>query len=215
MKIRKHRLVGDRIHHAESPNQGGPFGPGAPDTIVLHYTATASAEAAVQVLSDPAREVSAHVVVGRDGQIVQLVAFDTVAWHAGRSVWAGREGLNRYSLGIEVDNAGQLDERDGRFLSWLGREYPPAEVMRAVHRNQTAPSHWHRFTEPQLREVEELCAGLIEAYSIRQILGHEEIAPDRKVDPGPAFPLDGLRARLLPTGPAPASTGEARRREEG
>ena len=214
MKIHNHRLVGDRIRHTESPNRGGPFGPGDPDTIVVHYTATASAEAAVQVLSDPEREVSAHVVVGRDGQIVQLVPFNTIAWHAGRSVWAGREGLNRHALGIEVDNAGQLQEQDGRFLSWLGREYPPAEAVRAVHRNQAAASHWHRFTEVQLRVVEELCAGLIDAYGIHQILGHEEIAPDRKVDPGPAFPLDALRARLLPPGTAPGSRDEPRRREE-
>ena len=196
MKIDNHRLVGEGVRHAESPNQGGPFAPGDPDTMVLHYTAAASVEAAVQILSDPAREVSAHVVVGRDGEIVQLVSFDIIAWHAGRSVWAGREGLNKHSLGIEVDNAGQLQEQEGRYLSWFGQEYPSEEVVRAVHRNQTVASNWHRFTDEQLRAVEELCALLARTYGISHILGHEEISPGRKIDPGPAFPLDALRQRL-------------------
>jgi N-acetylmuramoyl-L-alanine amidase len=201
MEIRDHRLEDERIQYRESPNRGGPFAAGCLDTIVVHYTAGANAESAIHTLSDPEREVSAHLVVARDGSVVQLVPFDRVAWHAGRSRWGGRESFNQYSIGIEIDNAGQLEYRDGRYVSWFGREYPESEVVWGVHRNQTQATPWHRYPRAQLRVVERLCQVLIAEYGIRHILGHEEIAPDRKVDPGPAFPLDALRGRLL-YGPA-------------
>ena len=201
MKVdrQQHRLDGGRsVTHLESANRGGVFAPGMPDTIIIHFTAGASAESAIQTLCDPAREVSAHLVVGRDGTVSQLLPFDTVGWHAGRSRWRNRTSLNQYSIGIEVDNAGRLAETDGaRYLSWFGREYEETQVVRGVHRNESAPSCWHRFPAAQIAVVESLCRLLIDAYGISSILGHEEIAPDRKEDPGPAFPLDDMRQRLL------------------
>ncbi len=197
MNIANHRLEGEGIDYRESPNQGGPYAPGALDTIIIHYTAGANAESAIRTLSDTERKVSAHLVVGRDGSVTQMLPFDTVGWHAGVSTWGDREGFNKYSIGIEIDNAGQLEEKDGQYISWFGQAYPPEEVVRGVHRNQTEPTCWHRFPQEQVRVVEELCRLLIDEYDIRHILGHEEIAPDRKIDPGPAFPLDDFRARLL------------------
>lgn len=197
MNIANHRLEGEGIDYRESPNQGGPYAPGALDTIIIHYTAGANAESAIRTLSDTERKVSAHLVVGRDGSVTQMLPFDTVGWHAGVSTWGDREGFNKYSIGIEIDNAGQLEEEDGQYISWFGKAYPPEEVVRGVHRNQTEPTCWHRFPQEQVRVVEELCRLLIDEYDIRHILGHEEIAPDRKIDPGPAFPLDDFRARLL------------------
>lgn len=201
MKIRNHRLEGDGVEYRGSPNQGGPYAERALDTIIIHYTAGANAESAIRTLSDTERKVSAHLVVGRDGAVTQLVPLDTVAWHAGQSRWGEREGFNQYSIGIEIDNAGQLEERDGRFVSWFGREYPEEEVVWGVHRNQTQSTPWHKFTEVQVQVVEEICRLLVAEYGVRHILGHEEIAPQRKIDPGPGFPLDELRARLL-SGPA-------------
>ena len=205
MNLSNHRLA--EAAFIESPNQGGPFAPGLPDTIVIHYTAGASAESAIRTLCDRERRVSAHLVVGRDGRMTQLLPFNVVGWHAGRSRWSERTGLNHYSIGIEVDNAGQLRERDGSYQSWFGRTYPEAEVVSGTHRNHGLPgahpdirrpvTYWHRYRQVQLQAVEDTCAELIAAYGIRHILGHEEIAPDRKVDPGPAFPLDAMRARLL------------------
>ena len=197
MKISNHRLEGERVAYRESPNQSGPYAEGNLDTIIIHYTAGASAESAIHTLSDPERKVSAHLVVDRDGSVAQLLPFDVIGWHAGKSRWGEREVLNHYSIGIEIDNAGQLEQKDGKYLSWFGKEYPEEEVFWGVHRNQTRTTPWHRFTEEQIRVVEELCRLLIADYGIRHILGHEEIAPDRKIDPGPAFPLDQLRARLL------------------
>jgi len=146
MKISNHRLEGDGVEYRESPNQGGPFAEGNLDTIIVHYTAGANAESAIRTLSDTERRVSAHIVVGRDGAVTQLVPFDTVAWHAGQSRWGEREGFNHYSIGIEIDNAGQLEEQDGKCVSWFGREYPEEVVVWGVHRNQTRPTPWHKFT---------------------------------------------------------------------
>ncbi len=201
MEIQNHRLVGEGIRHIESPNRGGPYGEGEKDTIIIHYTAGATAEGAIETLCGTERRVSAHLVIGRDGSLAQLLPFDIIGWHAGVSKWGEREGFNKYSIGFEIDNAGQLEEKDGKYISWFGKEYPAEQVVQGVHRNQTQPTYWHSFTEIQVRVVEELCALLIEEYGIKHILGHEEISPDRKIDPGPAFPLDALRARLLP-GPA-------------
>ncbi|MEC7226472.1 MAG: N-acetylmuramoyl-L-alanine amidase, partial [Candidatus Latescibacterota bacterium] len=181
MNIANHRLEGEGIDYRESPNQGGPYAPGALDTIIIHYTAGANAESAIRTLSDTERKVSAHLVVGRDGSVTQMLPFDTVGWHAGVSTWGDREGFNKYSIGIEIDNAGHLEEKDGQYISWFGQAYPPEEVVRGVHRNQTEPTCWHRFPQEQVRVVEELCRLLIDEYDIRHILGHEEIAPDRKI----------------------------------
>ena len=191
-----HRFKG--VNYIESPNQGGPFALGAPDAIVIHFTASPSAEAAIHTLCDDKRKnkVSAHLVVARDGVVTQLLPFDTIGWHAGVSKWGARSGFNKYAIGIEVDNAGQLCERDGCYESWFGQIYPPEEVVRGVHRNQAVASYWHRYTDEQVEVVEAICAALIQRYGIEYILGHEEIAPFRKVDPGPAFPLDALRTRL-------------------
>lgn len=197
MRIKQHLLSGDGIDFSESPNQGGVFEAGHPDTIVIHYTAGGSVESAVRTLSDPARKASAHVVVGRDGSITQLVPFQRIAWHAGRSSFRGRSGLNRYAVGIEIDNAGRLQQTGPRFTAWFGRDYPLDDVIEAVHRNESVLAPWHRYTEAQIGQVEALCETLIAHYPITSIVGHEEISPGRKSDPGPAFPLDKLRQRLL------------------
>lgn len=87
--------------------------------------------------------------------------------------------------------------------------------MEATHRNETELSYWERYTEEQIEAVFTLCKSLVDNYSIRHILGHEEISPIRKIDPGPAFPLDKLRDRLLHSdrsntdspGPSPIAKG--------
>ena len=198
MRIENHRLAGAR--QVPSPNQGGRFSAGAPDTLILHFTACDDPGLAIRVLSDPTpgRRVSAHLVVSRDGDVTQLLPFDTIGWHAGRSAWGGREEFNRMSLGVEIDNPGRLEERgEGVLVSRLGRVYGPEDAVLAVHRNESEPAWWLRYPREQLEVVEALSALLVAEYGLRWILGHEEIAPGRKDDPGPAFPLDELRSRIL------------------
>ena len=185
------------VTHQASPNTGGAFAEGQPDTLVIHYTGGRSAESSARWLCDPRAKASAHVIIGRDGSVIQLVDFQTVAWHAGRSSWAGRSGLNRYSLGIELDNAGPLEARAAGYYTWFGRLVPEDEVLQATHRHATTPNYWHTYTEAQLARCEELCELLINTYRLHTLVGHEEISPGRKTDPGPAFPLEALRQRLL------------------
>ena len=209
MKIEGGRLVGEQIEHLSSPNHSGMFDAGGPDTLILHYTACGSAASAVSILSDPLRKVSAHLVVGRDGKITQLLPFDTIGWHAGRSSWETRSELNQFSLGIEIDNAGRLEQREGRLSTWFEREIDRADAVAGVHRHEDVSSWWHSYPQGQLAVVEDLCRLLTSTYPIRYILGHEEVSPQRKVDPGPAFPLDELRQRLLSEPDSPIAQGGA------
>lgn len=174
------------------------FKSGQPDTIIIHYTAGSSAESSAKYLSKADVAASAHLVLGRKGEIFQLVPFNTVAWHAGRSSHEGRSGFNNFSIGIEIDNAGVLEKAGEEYKAWFGTNYPASEVIQAQHRNEDFLRYWQTFTEKQIETIEELCNCLIKKYpNISQILGHEEISVGRKKDPGPAFPLDTIRARIF------------------
>ncbi len=200
MKIENHKLVGEdgeSIKYQQTPNTGGSFGEGLPDTIIMHYTAGASVGSSVKTLTNPNNEASAHMVIGRDGGIVQLAPFNVITWHAGPSSYKGREGLNQYAIGIEMDNAGLLEQQGEQFVSWFGRKYTREEVVKAVHRNQSVQRYWHEYTEQQIQTAFNVCQLLTETYAIEYLAGHEEIAPKRKKDPGPAFPLDQLRQEIL------------------
>jgi N-acetylmuramoyl-L-alanine amidase len=192
MRVSAHRLSGPRIVQIPSPNHGDFFAPGMQDTIIMHYTAGDTAIGAVEHLCNPSAEVSAHLVVSEAGEVYQLVPFNKIAWHAGKSYWQGRESLNRYSIGIEIDNAGKLEKINSKFYSWFGREYHEEQVFVS-----TSGEYWHKFSANQLDVVEKLVDILLEHYEISEILGHDEVAPDRKIDPGPAFPMKRFRSKLL------------------
>jgi len=198
MKIRNHLLSGDNIVLEETPNTSGEFQIELPDTLVVHYTGGSNAESSVRHLCRQSAKASAHLVIGRDGKLFQLAPFNIVTWHAGRSSWNDRDGLNKYSIGIELDNAGELnDNGNGRYISWFNKAYEAADVFFGKHRNRAEASFWHAYTEKQLEKTFDLCELLCEQYDIKNIVGHEEIAPVRKSDPGPAFPLDRMREQLL------------------
>ncbi len=196
LAIENNRLLGAGIIHRDSPNHGGLFEDDAPDMVVLHYTAADTAEGAIRYLCDSENEVSAHVFIGRDGSITQMLSFDVIAWHAGESSWQGRTSLNACSIGIEFDNAGLLRVSDSGFTSHQGGMYQPEDVICAIHQNRSEPAFWHNYTDSQITSARNVCRTLIAHYGIRHILGHDEVAPERKLDPGPAFPLDTFRAEL-------------------
>ncbi|MEC7133798.1 MAG: N-acetylmuramoyl-L-alanine amidase, partial [Pseudomonadota bacterium] len=132
--IDDHILTGDNITFRLSPNTSGRFQSGSPDTIVIHFAAGSSLASSVNVLTNADSGVSAHFVVGRNGDIVQMLPTNKIAWHAGESHYEGRSGLNQYSIGIELDNAGQLKARgDGTYESWFGEVYGENEVLTAQH----------------------------------------------------------------------------------
>lgn len=156
-----------------SPNFGDRRGR-AIDMLILHYTGMASGAAALARLTDPGAEVSCHYLVWEDGRIDQLVAEADRAWHAGRSAWAGERDLNSVSIGIEIVNGGH------------DFGLPP-------------------YPEPQIRALVALCADVCRRHAIspRRVLGHSDIAPDRKEDPGEHFPWHRLAGIALhvPAGP--------------
>lgn len=199
LSIRNHRLAGDKVVFRQTPNVGDGF---KPRFVVLHYTAGSSLESSVESLCTrkPQGNASAHIVVGRDGRIVQLAPFNTVTWHAGISQWAGLDGLNQHAIGIEMDNAGLLHREGERFVSWFGRAFAEKDVVLAAHRFGGGVQPWHAFPQAQIERVLELCQLLVGQYGLQGVLGHEDIARGRKTDPGPAFPLLAVQVRAMGRG---------------
>ena len=141
------------------------------DMLVLHYTGMASAEAALDRLRDPAAKVSAHYLIDEDGTVVAMVPELLRAWHAGVSWWQGRAGLNDVSIGIELVNPGH---------EWGYRPFPDAQMAALVELAQGIVARWP------------IPAG--------RVVGHSDIAPTRKEDPGELFDWRRLapgRHRLL------------------
>ena len=180
--IVNHRLMGGGVVHLVSAKNTRRLE--GPDMIVLHYTAGTSAESSALFLTRPDVSASAHVVIGREGEVFQLVPFNIEAWHAGKSWYAGRGGLNRYSIGIELDNLGKLRFAGNLFIAECGRVVPPEEVYTDCSGDR--PTYWHRYTARQVRALREICTLLEETYPIRDVVGHSVITP-RKIDPGPAL----------------------------
>lgn len=192
--ITAHKIA-DLPFHA-SPNVGSVM-QALPDTIVIHYTGGDSLSSAVGWLSDHRSKASAHVVIGEAGEMVQMVAFNRVAWHAGVSYYQGRSNFNQFSIGIELVNPGKLMQVGDSYQAWFGKEYPQNRVIKATHSNESLQENWCSFPEAQLKALKELILVIKSHYPIKMIVGHEEIAPKRKADPGPAFPLQALRRQLL------------------
>jgi len=197
MKIKAHKLHqddGSQVPFRRSPNQSGQI---SPRFLVMHYTAGSSAEGSISWLTNPVARASAHLVIGRDGSITQLVLFNRKAWHAGRSQWRGISGLNSHSIGIEIDNAGKLQGSPGRWRTSTGRAVSDSDVVELPHKFDGVTRAWQTYTDVQMEAVIKVAATLVQHYGIEEIIGHDDISPGRKSDPGPAFPMDAVRARAM------------------
>ena len=172
-----------------------------PTYLMMHYTAGTTAEGAIQWLCNPQKEnpdirVSAHLVISRTGEITQLVPFNCIAYHAGFSYWEGKKSLNRFSIGIEMDNDGFLTPKEDRWISKPGALYDSAQVKVATHWKLFKESGWLVYPEVQYQAALEVARVLVEKYGLIDVLGHEDVHP-AKVDPGPAFPLEQFRQELF------------------
>lgn len=141
--------------------------------LVLHYTGMPDAASAISWLANPESKVSAHYVVTEDGQVVRMVDEDKRAWHAGKSYWRGTTDINSASIGIEIVNPGH---------EWGYRPFPDSQLGALM---------------PLIHDIKE-------RYRITRgnVVGHSDIAPARKLDPGELFPWHKL-ARLRLALPRP------------
>ncbi len=197
MKILNHRLHKDDrtpYDYIRSPNQGGVI---EPEYLIIHYTAGRDAQSSINWLVNPQARASAHLVIAADGGITQLVFFNHKAWHAGRSQWAGRAGVNKFSIGIELDNPGVLTRSSSGWFTMWGDPVDGDNVVEAIHKNGGSLRGWHSYSGVQLEAAIEVASLLVQRYRLKDVIGHEDIAPGRKIDPGPAFPMDSFQARVI------------------
>ena len=193
-------IDGTAVEQIPSRNVGGKFAK-TPKIVVIHFTAGGSARSSAEWFRNPQNgNSSAHVVIERDGSIIQCVNFEKIAWHAGRSSWHGLIGLNKYSIGIELANWGNLRSAEGGWVTSTGKRI--ADPFIGTHRNgnpdgSTHPIGWEPYPAEQFESARQLVEALISAYGIKEIVGHDDIAPVRKSDPGPAFNMAGFRTCLL------------------
>lgn len=136
--------------------------------IVIHYTGMQSKIASIKRLLSPRHKVSCHYLIDRKGQVLRMVDENKVAWHAGKSKWKNFKNLNKNSIGIELVNKGH-------------------ELK------------YERFTNSQINELIKLCLNLKKKFKIKNsnILGHSDISPMRKQDPGEKFPWKKLKKSKL------------------
>lgn len=153
---------------------------GAPiDVIVLHYTGMRSAEEALQRMCDPESRVSAHICIDEAGAVTRLVPEELCAWHAGVSYWRGFQNINARSVGIELVNP--------------GHEFG-----------------YRPFPEIQMTALILLVSGIIRRHSVpkRNLVGHSDIAPSRKLDPGELFDWKRLADADIGLWPQPAAQAD-------
>jgi N-acetylmuramoyl-L-alanine amidase len=148
-----------KLVQCSSPNHDARPEGAAVDILVLHYTGMKSADEALARLTDPEAKVSAHYTIGRDGRVFAHVPEERRAWHAGVSFWAGERNVNARSVGIELVNPG--------------------------HEFGYVP-----FTREQIGALIDLAQGILSRHPIppARVIGHSDVAPARKTDPGELFP---------------------------
>jgi len=131
--------------------------------VVIHYTEMQDKGFAIERLCDPEAQVSAHYLIGEQGEVVRLVPEEKRAWHAGVAYWRGHKDVNSASIGIELDHP--------------GHKYG-----------------YREFNEAQFQALVPLVARIVKRYDIPRanVIGHSDVAPARKIDPGELFPWDRL-----------------------
>lgn len=167
--------------------------------IVLHATAGASYRSDIDWMCETGSNVSAHFIVGRHGELTQMVKLDQSAMHAGVSDYHGQTDLNSCSIGIELANYSHVSRNDkGQWQTWFGEIVDGNEVEIHVHKSEDEERGWHSFTVEQLETAKALVFALRCKFGPLEIVGHDDIAIGRKVDPGPAFPMknfiDGVKS---------------------
>jgi N-acetylmuramoyl-L-alanine amidase len=183
------------------------------ECVVYHYTASprgadkyGASEKRIRSWLSGARGVSStHFVVLRNGVIIQGAPLQARTWHAGQAYWADpatgelRKYVNNFSIGVDLENVGHLSRKGFGWVDTYGRQYDDGSGGPFVTSERRA---WEPYTVPQMAAACELTARLVEAFphlvnehyadTKLRLVGHEHVAPTRKVDPGPAFDWDAI-----------------------
>lgn len=195
MKVIEHWLDGaTRLPYPEGdPMEIRRFG-------VAHFTSGATALSSVDFWRTPdAKGAEAHCIIDRDGTVYQIRAFNQMADHAGRSQWKDPHTgqtyfwLNRCSIGIEFANAGDCAREDGTAPFGRGGFKLPAGSVKLRHKNGGPLTFWEAYPEAQIAAGIAVFQAITQRYNLDDLIGHDDIAPDRKNDPGPAFPIVKIR----------------------
>ncbi|HEX9807249.1 MAG TPA: N-acetylmuramoyl-L-alanine amidase [Alteraurantiacibacter sp.] len=153
----------DELVHREVPSPNWDERALPVQMVVMHYTEMESADAALARMCDPEAKVSAHYLISEAGEVIRMVPEDKRAWHAGASYWRGHKDVNSASIGIELDHPGHA----------LG---------------------YREFAEVQFEALLPLLHRIVNQYKIPRanVVGHSDVAPARKIDPGELFPWERL-----------------------
>lgn len=165
-----------------------------PYLAVIHYTAGGAAAGTVDWICNPMSKVSYHFIIDRNGQLHQAVPLNVMAYHAGESTWNNRRFVNGISVGIGLSNWGPIERLADNTYTTL--DHPRHSlVLSNVDPTPRPPKHksspltlWEPYPTAQRMTLFLLLTWLIDNFGIREIVGHDDIAPKRKIDPGPAFP---------------------------
>lgn len=198
MKITNHLLTGNNnllVDFKSTPNKRGKLDP---QYLVMHYTAATQAKGSINWFLNKQAQASAHLIIDRDGTITQFAPFNIVTWHAGRSQWNGVQFLNRFSIGIELVNGGRLVRSGGVWMCPVDKKaVAESDVIIATHKNETKESGWQMYTDIQIETAIEVATELVRTYELKEIVGHDDISPFRKSDPGPAFPMGSFQSKAM------------------
>ena len=164
--------------------------------LVIHYTTGTRPEQTINWFTNKKALASAHLLITREGDIIQFVPFDTIGWHAGDSQWADRKNLNRYSIGIEVDNAGGMVKKNGQYIRQL-RVFTQDEVIETNHKLEYSVRGWEKFPLAQMQALTEVAKLLKATYNFMDVVGHDDISLSGKTDPGPAFDTPAFRGEVM------------------
>ncbi len=172
-------MSGPGIIERPSPNFNDRPAGSPVDMLVLHYTGMTSTDEALERLCDPNAKVSAHYLIDEDGAVYALVPENRRAWHAGLAAWRGHRDVNGRSIGIELANPGH---------EFGYRAFPAA----------------------QMAALTDLALAILGRHPIppRNVVGHSDIAPDRKLDPGERFDWQGLAESGIGLYPEPGEPAE-------
>lgn len=170
MEVKNHLLYkdGKQVDYRATPNFSS--GTKNPLYIVAHFDAASNSTSAVNWLTQKGSNVSADLHIAKSGKITQMAPFSRITWHAGASSYEGLTGLNKYSIGIEIENRGKVN------------------------------GVYEDYTKAQIDAFVEIGKALVKAYpSIKKVVGHEDIATPRgrKDDPGPKFPMAEVNRRIF------------------